>query len=244
MIASPARSARYGKAIALAVRLCSTAGVMDFNGHVSTRDDDDPNVMWINNRHASRSTLTANDIVPYDIPAAQRIGAGVEPPSEHWIHREIYRLRPNVGGIVHAHPASILTLSAVGQALRQVVTVNPFIPEGGAPVFDSPVLINTEARGIALAAALGEGPIVVLRQHGAVTVGSNVEEAVIRMICGEDNARTQVRAQRIGTPSFIAGGELVTIRSENLAPKIIRKFWNYWEETARRSGALDGLGDD
>jgi ribulose-5-phosphate 4-epimerase/fuculose-1-phosphate aldolase len=108
-------------------------------------------------------------------------------------------------------------------------------------VFDSPVLINTEARGRALAEALGDDPIVVMRQHGAVTVGSGIEEAVIRMICAEDDARVQFRALQVGTPNVIAGGELATIRGENLDAKIIRKFWNYWEETARRCGALDGL---
>jgi L-fuculose-phosphate aldolase len=236
-----AHAARYGDAIALAVRLCTVAGVMDYSGHVSARDADDPNVMWINNRHASRTTLTAADIVPYDIAAGRRIGEGTEPPSEHWIHREIYRRRPAVGGIVHAHPDNILTISSVGLRLQQVVTVNPFIPAGGAPIFDSPVLINTEARGRALAEALGDDPIVVMRQHGTVTVGSGIEEAVIRMICAEDDARVQFRALQVATPNVIAGGELVTIRGENLDAKIIRKFWNYWEETARRSGALDGL---
>ena len=157
----------YGDLIARAVRLCTMARVMDFNGHVSARDGDDPNTIWINNRLAGRATLTASDVVPYDLAAAARIGPGVEPPSEHWIHREIYRLRPNVRAIVHSHPPSILTLSAAGQTLRQVLTVNPFIPEGGAPVFDSPVLIDTEPRGKALAAALGEHPKVHGRLRNA-----------------------------------------------------------------------------
>ena len=178
--------------------------------------------------------------MPYDLAAAARIGPGVEPPSEHWIHREIYRLRPTVRAIVHSHPPSILTLSAAGQTLRQVLSVNPFIPEGGAPVFDSPVLIDTEPRGKALAAALGEHPIVVMRQHGTVTVGGSVEEAVVRMICAEDNALCQFRALQIGTPHYIEGSELATLRAENLDPKIIRKFWNYWDETTRRAGALEG----
>ena len=244
MTATIPSSTTYGDLIARAVRLCNAAGVMDFNGHVSVRDADDRNVMWINNRHASRSTLTALDVVPYDIAAGRRLGEGIEPPSEHWIHREIYLRRFDVGGIVHSHPEYILTLSAAGHRLRQVVTVNPFIPDDGAPVFDTPVLINTEARGTALAAALGEHPIVVLRQHGTVTVGTSTEEAVIRMICAEDNARCQYRALQIGTPNYIDGAEAVTLRKDNLDPKIIRKFWTYWEETARRAGRLEGLAGE
>ena len=61
------------------------------------------------------------------------------------------------------------------------------------------------------------------------------------MICAEDNARTQYRALQIGTPKYLHGSELATLRRDNLDPKMIRKFWTYWEETAQRTGKFDGL---
>src|ERR1700733_12049104 len=175
-------STKYGDLIARAVRICNAALVMDRNGHVSQRDESDPNVFWINNRHASRSTLTAADIVPFDIRAGRRVGEGIEPPSEWHIHREIYRRRPDVKGIVHSHPQFIFTLSAVGQKLKPLFGATSFIPEDGAPVFDSPVLIDTEVRGKGMADAMGDALMVVLRQHGTVMVGRSAEEAVVRMI--------------------------------------------------------------
>ncbi len=231
----------YGDLIARAVRICNTAGVMDFNGHVSQRDKDDPNVFWINNRHASRSTLTAEDIVPFDIAAGRRVGEGIEPPSEWHIHREIYRRFPNAGGIVHSHPPYILTLSSAGHVLKPISSTATFIPEAGAPVFDTPVLINTEARGKGMADAMGDAPIGVLRQHGTVTVGGYAEEAVVRMICAEDNARTQYQALQIGTPNYMHGEELRLMKAEHGGPHGIKKYWHYYEETAQRNGALDGL---
>jgi L-fuculose-phosphate aldolase len=240
MIASPVASTR-GEQIARAVRICNAAKVMDMNGHVSARDPDRPNIMWINSRKASRSTLTASDIVPFDIEAGKRIGDGDEPPSEYHIHTEIYKRRPDVGAIVHSHPEHILILSVAGQPLRQVSAILPFLPEDGAPTFDSPVLINTVERGKALATALGEAGAVVLRQHGTVTVGASLEDAVVRMICAEDNARLQLGALRVGEPRYIRGEELKALARENLAPIIVRKFWHYHEESARVAGALEGL---
>ena len=234
-------STKYGDLIARAVRLCNAANVMDFNGHVSARDADDPNIFWINNRHASRSTLTAADIVPFDIRAGRRVGEGIEPPSEWHIHREIYRRRPEAGGIVHSHPPFILTLSSAGQKLKPLVSTACFIPEAGAPVFDSPVLINTEARGKGMADAMGDAPIGVLRQHGTVTVGGYAEEAVVMMICAEDNARTQYQALQIGTPTYFHGEELRLMKGEHGGPHAIKKYWHYYEETAQRAGVLDGL---
>ncbi len=235
------RTSRYGDLIARAVRICNVADVMDFNGHVSARDADDPNVMWINNRHASRSTLTSDDIVPFDIAAGRRIGEGIEPPSEWHIHAEIYRRRADVGGIVHSHPPFILTLSSAGQKLKPLTSTATFVPEAGAPVFDSPVLINTPARGIGMAQAMGDAPIVVLRQHGTVTVGGYAEEAVVRMICAEENAKIQYQALQIGTPTFFHGEELRLMQGEHGGPHGVKKYWTYFEETARKNGALDGL---
>ncbi len=233
--------ATYGDLIARAVRICNEAGVMDFNGHVSQRDKDNPNVFWINNRHASRSTLTAGDIVPFDITTGKRVREGIEPPSEWHIHRELYRRFPNAGGIVHSHPPFILTLSAAGHVLKPITSTATYIPEAGAPVFDSPVLINTEARGKGMADAMGDSPIGVLRQHGTVTVGGYAEEAVIRMICAEDNARAQYQALQIGEPRFMFGEELRLMKAEHGGPHGIQKYWRYYEETARRNGALAGL---
>jgi L-fuculose-phosphate aldolase len=234
-------STHYAEFIARAVRICVAAQVMDFNGHVSGRDENDPNVMWINNRHASRSTLTADGVVPFDIAAGKRIGDGIEPPSEWYIHAEVYKRRPDVKGIVHSHPEFIRTLSAVGQALRPVDAIGAFLPEGGTPVFDTPVLINTAARGQAMAQALGDATALVLRQHGAVVTGFSIENAVVRMICAEANAKMQYQALQLGTPAYLHGEELKTVASEGGGPHGTKKYWTYWEETARKAGALEGL---
>lgn len=227
-------------AIARAVRICHTAGIMGVDGHVSVRDDGDPNVLWINDRHAGRATLTVADVVPVDVRSGARIGDGIEPPSEVHIHLEIYRRRDDVRAVVHAHPTAVLTLSATGAVERPSTSVGTFLPAGGAPVFDSPVLVNTVARGEALANALGAAPAAILRQHGAVTVGRSVEEAVVRMICLEDNARKQGGATRAGGVRFLAGGELATLSAENWG-NAVEKFWLYYKEEAQRRGALAGV---
>lgn len=225
------------------MRLCNAAKVMDFNGHVSVRDPDDPSLLWINSRAASRSTLTEADIVPVSIATGLRAGDVAEPPSEIPIHREIYRMRADVGAIVHSHPEFVLTLSVAGETLRPASSIGTFLPEAGAPTFDSPVLINTEARGAAMARVLGDSVCVVLRQHGTVTVGPTVEQAVVRMICAEENARLQYQALQIGQPRYLGGEELAVLARENWT-NAYKKYWHYYEETARRLGAFEGLRGD
>jgi len=232
---------RLAELVARAVRICNDARVMGTQGHCSLRDPDNPNVMWINNRHSSRSTVRADEIVPYDIAAGKRIGDGIEPPSEHFIHRELYRRFPDVNGVVHAHAEKILALSCAGYVLRPLITSATFIPADGAPVFDSPVLIDTEARSKAMADAMGTAPIVVLRQHGTVTVGRSIEHAVTRMVRAEKNADTLSLALAIGTPRFFPDEERARLAGEAGELHGIKKFWTYLEEMADQNGALAGI---
>jgi ribulose-5-phosphate 4-epimerase/fuculose-1-phosphate aldolase len=231
----------YPDLISRAVRIGVLANVLDTNGHISARDETDPNVMWINNRHASRSTMTPAGVVPFDIRAGKRIGEGIEPPAEWYIHAEVYKLRPDVNSVMHSHPRHMRILSTAGHVLRPVDAQGRDIPGEGAPVFDTPVQINSTERGFAMAKALGNSSILVLRQHGAVVVGASVEITVTRMISCEDNAMIQFGALQVGTPRYLHGEELKNMVADATDKHVAKKYWTYWEETARSAGAFAGL---
>jgi ribulose-5-phosphate 4-epimerase/fuculose-1-phosphate aldolase len=239
-IAPEAAVVNYRLLVARAVRILTSLDMMDMNGHVSARDCKLPETMWINSRRASRSTLRYSDIVPVDLPSGSRIGEGDEPPGEFHIHRAIMRRRPDVGGIVHSHPDHIVTLSIAGQKLLPVTGIGSFLPEE-VPVFDDASLINTAERGDAIAALLGDGPLVVLRGHGVVVVGASAEEALARYVCAEQNARIQYKASLLGEPHVLRGEELAFVRRETWTSVITAKHWHYHEETARRNGAFEGI---
>jgi ribulose-5-phosphate 4-epimerase/fuculose-1-phosphate aldolase len=230
----------YKQLIVRAVRMLNSHGLMDMNGHVSLRDADAPERMWINSRQASRSTLRASDIISIDLDSGKRIGECPEPPSEFHIHRAIMRRRKDVDTVIHAHPEHIVILSIAGHALRPVVGAGSFLPEP-VPLFDDANLINTEERGEAVADILGHAPAIVLRGHGVVVVGANLEEAIVRYAGAESNARIQYKASVLGEPHILQGDELVAMRSSLWTPKIMAKHWHYHEETARRRKAFEDI---
>lgn len=113
-------------------------------------------------------------------------GAGVSPraSSEVHLHLEIYRRRPDVSAVVHAHPPRVLQLARDGRvpdlgALDDderpfsAVCLVPYLDEG--------------SRALARAAgdALADASACVLRDHGAVAVGPDVETALRRMLALE-----------------------------------------------------------
>jgi L-fuculose-phosphate aldolase len=230
----------YADLVARAIRILNANGVMHMSGHVAARDGADPNVMWINSRQASRSTLTTRDIVRIDLRTGDSIGGGDEPPSEFHIHRAIFNRRPEVGAIVHSHPLHVVALSVAGAPLLPVTIDGAFLG-ASTPVFDDAGHISTVERGELVANAIGNSPALVLRGHGMVVVGRSVEEASTRITLAEDNAHTQFLALAIGPVQRLRDDELAAVERMKASDKAVRKAFHYQEETARRSGALDGI---
>ena len=101
--------------------------------------------------------------------------------SEVKMHIEIYRRRPEVEAIVHAHPPSVLRLAREGRLPDAA-----FLDDGGTgfgSVFEVPYFEEgSSALATTAAAALENASACVLLNHGAVTVGATVGEALRRML--------------------------------------------------------------
>jgi L-fuculose-phosphate aldolase len=228
----------YRDLVARGVRVLNSAGAMHMSGHLAVRDAEDPNVLWINSRISSRSTLTAADVLPYDIRAGRRIGAGDEAPSEVHMHSAIFALRPDVNASVHTHPEYCVALSIAGIALQPVFVAAAFLPEI-VPTFDDPNLIQTRERGDAVARVLGDGSAVTLRGHGVIVVGGGIDEVVARTVMTEENARLQTIAASLGKPIKVLGAaDLAISRPEICSPHWARKHTHYHEEVARTRGVI------
>ena len=230
----------YPDLLVRAIRILNANGVMHMSGHVSARDADDRNVMWINSRKASRSSLTTSDIVRVDLRSGESIGGGDEPPSEFHIHRAIFNRRPDAGSIVHSHPRHVVALSVAGSPLLPVTIDGAFLG-ASTPVFDDAGHISTMERGELVADAIGDSPALVLRGHGMIVIGRTVEESTTRIILAEDNAHTQFLALAIGPVRPLRGDELAAVAQMKASDKAVRKAFHYQEETARIAGALERL---
>ena len=100
-------------------------------------------------------------------------------PAKLSFTRKSTKGRPDVGAVVHAHPFHVVLLSATG---RKLETFNPssISFRGGVPVLGSQLIYKLED-GREIAETLGNGKAVILKNHGAVTIGRTVAEAVVTM---------------------------------------------------------------
>ena len=87
-------------------------------------------------RNMAPGSVTADDILEFDLDGNPVDAGGRKPYLERFIHGELYRARPDVQAVVHSHSHSIVPLSVVkGLRLRALCHMAGFIGEG-APVFE------------------------------------------------------------------------------------------------------------
>lgn len=147
---------------------------------------------------------------------------------EVFIHSEIFRMRPDVQAVVHTHPTHAVAFSALGQPLLALGHEGALFG-GGLPVFgDTSDLIVTPGLGHAVAATLGERSALILRNHGIVTTGRTVEEAVMTAVLLEKACRTQLLAQAAGELRHATGpAEAETKRRRIYTPDALQAAFRY-----------------
>jgi ribulose-5-phosphate 4-epimerase/fuculose-1-phosphate aldolase len=94
------------------------------------------------------------------------------------------------------------------------------------------MLIRNGSLGKALAATLGEKPVALLRGHGDVVVGPNVQSAVRRAIYTEVNARLQAIAIGIGGPINYISEEEGAARDKMAGGEAEARAWELWKRKA------------
>ncbi len=208
--------------LALCIRMLEAQGVIDFNGHASIRTDEG---MLINVGASQRSRLTADDICAIDLDGNLIEGAG-KPPLEFHLHAGVYRDRPDVGAVVHAHPQWSTYLTMTGQPYLPVFAQGALVYP--APVLDTPDSINSKEMSARLNAVLGDRPAALMKSHGAVTVGADITEAFVLIVYLEENARRQYMAQQIGTPYAFSEAEIEAARKKLWTESLFRRTWEHY----------------
>jgi len=181
-------------------RMTTTSG-----GNLSIREGNGD--IWITPARVDKGALRAEDIVCVH-PDGSLDGIR-KPSSELPIHQEIRHRRPELVGIVHAHPSALVAFSLV----HQVPNTRLFHQAWrvcGTPGFAPYELPGSPALGDRVADSFGEGfDCVILENHGVVTAGSSLAQAFNRFETLEFTARTLIRTHLLGgEPHFLTDDEL------------------------------------
>jgi ribulose-5-phosphate 4-epimerase/fuculose-1-phosphate aldolase len=185
-----------------AYKILVNEGILDSFGHVSVRSAKDPNVFFMP-RAMPPALVSLDDIMELRVSDSQPIDPkGRRVNGERYIHGEIYKARPDVMSVIHAHSQAVIPLSLTAIKLKPVIAQAGFLPLE-TPTFeirdarkpgDRGMQVTDSARGAALARTLSSYPVALMRGHGEVVVGSSVKQAVVYAAYVDIDARMQTQA--------------------------------------------------
>lgn len=180
-------------------RMTTTSG-----GNLSIREDD--GTIWITPASIDKGGLRREDIVCVK-PDGSFEGKH-KPSSELPFHQMIYQARPDIRGIVHAHPVALVAFSICGQ-VPDTRLFHQSTNVCGLPGFAKYGLPGSEVLGRNIAEVFAKGHnAVLLENHGAVVGGESLQNAFQRFETLEFTAKTSIKAKVLGEISYLTDEEI------------------------------------
>lgn len=160
------------------------------SGNISTRIEGDLNAVAVTSSGCSLKTLTEEDILVVDLEGNMIFTSNKKPTSELQMHLKIYKKRKDIGAIVHTHSPIATGFAFAEKKLERL--------EGFGPIDEMyiPFVEYHPPGSDDLAKSVSDGlkneDVVLLKGHGVVALGKNLDEAVLLAEFIEDSAKIQL----------------------------------------------------
>jgi L-fuculose-phosphate aldolase len=184
-------------------RLNERGMIAGSDGNISARVNTDRIVITPAGSH--KGYLKARDLVTVDLYGRKLEGVG-EPSSEMLMHLFIYQRRPDVRACVHAHPVHATAFAVAGQELPRDILPEVAVFVGAIPLTEyAPP--GTDAVPRSLEAFVDGHQAFLLRNHGLLTVGRSLDEALNRHETVEHFAEILILARELGKINHLSAEE-------------------------------------
>lgn len=228
--------------LVIANRVVAHLKLVDSFGHVTVRSPENPQCFFMSRARAPR-LVTKEDILEFDLDSTPVDLRGLKPYSERFIHGCIYKSRPDVMSICHNHAHELLPLTVTRTVMRPALHTAAVIGHE-VPVWDirdqfgdTNMLVTSNEMGHSLAAAVGNGKAALMRGHGCVVAGANLQDAVFSAFYLRLNAEIMIKAMSMGeTITYLSPGEVDRSGELHSQPGAQGRAWEDWCSQA-------GVGD-
>lgn len=169
-------------------------------GNLSIIDDNGD--IWISPAGIDKGNLTRKDIVC--VKADGSIEGIHRPSSEYPFHRDLYKVRPDIKSVLHAHSPALVAFSIVRKIpnTHLIPNVNQVCGEVGMAEYGLP---GSNELGDKIARVFAKGfNTVILENHGVVVGGKSLFKAFMAFETLDFCARLEIDAQKIGTPKGLS----------------------------------------
>jgi L-fuculose-phosphate aldolase len=182
------------KLVEICHRLYEKGMIAAGDGNVSARLDDER--VLVTPTGFSKGFIREHELVICDVSGRLLRGEN-KPSSEFLMHELVYRERPEMSAVVHAHPPITVGLALAGVSMAQCVLSETCLVLG--PILTAPYSTpTTDEVPRVLRPYVRQANAVVMDRHGALTYGRTLEEAYARMEAMEHASKITHAARAIG----------------------------------------------
>ncbi len=205
------RKCRLAGAFRLFARFGFDEGVA---GHITVRDPERTDWFWVNPFGMHFSQIRASDLILVNERGEVVEGDAHVNTAAFAIHSRVHTARPDTVAAAHAHSLYGKAWSSLGRLLDPITQdACAFYQDHG--LFDDYTgVVYETTEGDRIAQALGQGKAVILRNHGLLTVGRTVDEAVWYFIAMERSCQAQLLAEAAGKPVLISHESALVTRNQ------------------------------
>jgi ribulose-5-phosphate 4-epimerase/fuculose-1-phosphate aldolase len=195
-------------------RLTTRGYIANQLGNIAVRvvhPDHEHGVIYTKHAGVSLEDATADNIVITDVPTGALL-YGSEPTSiGHQLNREIVRLRPDAGAVIHVHHDDTIALFA-SRAVKELRVLSLEFPlVMGRPPVVLPSHIDVEQDVGPVGGFIQETNAIIMENHGVTTLGATIAEAYYRLNTLAAEVRRVIQAE---TLAAAAGTEVAYLAPE------------------------------
>ncbi len=196
--------------VAVARRMNASGINQGTSGNLSARI---PGGMLITPSSLPYEQMEPTDLVALDLAGVPR-DAGARRPSSEWrLHADILASRPEVQAVLHCHSIHATALACHGRAIPPFHYMTAVA--GGDDIRCAPYATFGTAELSALAVQALDGRLAcLLAQHGQVTVGSSLDQALRIAIEVETLARMYLQALQLGEPPLLSPEQMAAVHHQ------------------------------
>jgi len=203
--ATPEEERRHRKQrLAASFRLFAKFGFDEgVAGHITARDPERPDHFWVNPFGMHFAHIRASDLIL--VNAKGEVVEGNRPvnAAAFAIHSSIHHARPDVVAAAHSHSLHGKAWATLGRILDPITQDACAFYEDHVVFEDFTGDVHQTSEGERIAKALGQHKAAILQNHGLLTVGETVDEAVWWFITMDRSCHAQLLAEAAGHPKLI-----------------------------------------
>jgi ribulose-5-phosphate 4-epimerase/fuculose-1-phosphate aldolase len=166
-------------------------------GHITLRDPVHPDCFWVNPFGRAFSLMTKSDLILVD-HSGKVIDGGENRllnTAAYMIHAAIHEARPDVLCAAHSHSIYGRTWCSLGRKLDTLTQDSCAFHDDHVLYESFNGVVLAEKEGKDIAACLGGKKAALLQNHGLLTVGRTIEEAVFWFLSMEKCCQSQLMAE-------------------------------------------------